>query len=226
MVIEAVIFDMDGLMLDTEPLYRAAWQQTSAECGYVLSDELYLRLIGQSRYDSEQALLQEFGLQFPLDNFRAVCQMREAAALAANPLSKKRGLDELIEFLDSRHVPKAVATSTDRQIALQMLATSGLLACFDIVTTADEVAHGKPSPDIFHLAAQRLGIANSVCLVLEDAEPGVIAAHRAGMNVCIVPDQTKLPPAVQRLANGTFNSLTDVARHLKHSSKGLTELRG
>jgi HAD superfamily hydrolase (TIGR01509 family) len=226
MLIEAVIFDMDGLMLDTEPVYRAAWQQTSAECGYVLSDVLYLRLIGQCRHDAEEVLLQEFGLQFPLDNFRAACQKREAAALAANPLRKKHGLDELIEFLDSRHVPKAVATSTDRQIALQMLATSGLLARFDVITTADEVAYGKPSPDIFHLAGQRLGVGNSVCLVLEDAEPGVIAAHRAGMNVYIVPDQTKLPPTVQRLANATFDSLADVTRHLELTSKSSTQLRG
>jgi HAD superfamily hydrolase (TIGR01509 family) len=226
MLIEAVIFDMDGLMLDTEPVYRAAWQQSSAACGYVLSDVLYLRLIGQSRQDAEQVLVHEFGFQFPLDTFRADCRQREIAALFASPLRKKHGLDELIDFLDSRHIPKAIATSAEREIALQMLATSGLLARFDVVTTADEVAHGKPSPDIFHLAAHRLGIGNSVCLVLEDAEPGVIAAHRAGMNVYVVPDQTTLPATVQRLANGTFDSLADVARHLKLSSNGSSELRG
>jgi beta-phosphoglucomutase-like phosphatase (HAD superfamily) len=213
-------------MLDTEPVYRAAWQQASAECGYILSDALFLRLIGKSRHDSEQVLLQKFGPQFPLDNFRSECRKRETAALTASPLRKKHGLDELIEFLDSRHVPKAVATSTDRQLTLQMLAATGLLARFDVVTTADEVAHGKPSPDIFHLAAQRLKIENSVCLVLEDAEPGVIAAQRAGMNVYIVPDQQEVSPTVRRLANGTFDSLAEVVHHLELSSRGSTELRG
>ena len=225
MLIEAVIFDMDGLMLDTEPVYRAAWQQASAECGHVLSDILYLRLIGHNRRDAEQVLLEEFGLQFPLEVFREVCRRCEAAALAAGPVRKKPGLDELLEFLDSRHVPKAVATSTDRPLALQLLARTGLLARFDVVTSADEVANGKPSPDLFLLAAQRLGVGNSACLVLEDAEPGVMAAHGAGMNVYIVPDQTSLPPTVQRLANGTFDSLLAVARHLELAATGSPQLR-
>lgn len=213
-------------MLDTEPVYRAAWQQASAECGYVLSDTLYLRLIGHNRQDAEQVLLEEFGLQFPLEVFREACRRCEAAALAAGPIRKKPGLAELLEFLDSRRVLKAVATSTDRPIALQLLATAGLLARFDVVTSADEVANGKPSPDLFLLAAQRLGVGNSACLVLEDAEPGVIAAHVAGMNVYIVPDQTSLPPTVQRLASGTFDSLLAVARHLELAFTGSTQLRG
>ena len=226
MLIEAVIFDMDGLMLDTEPVYRTAWQQASAECGYVLSDILYLRLIGHNRPDAEQMLLHEFGLQFPLDLFRTACQRCEAMAFASSPLRKKCGLDELLRFLDSRRVPKAVATSTDRQVAIQLLATTGLLAQFDIVTAADDVAKGKPFPDLFLLAAQRLGVKNSACLVLEDAEPGVIAAHCAGMKVYIVPDQRTLPVTVQRLANGTFESLAAVVQHLKLASTCSTQVKG
>jgi beta-phosphoglucomutase-like phosphatase (HAD superfamily) len=189
MMIEAVIFDMDGLMLDTEPAYRTAWQQASAECGYPLSDDLYVRLIGHNRGDAEQVLLKEFGLQFPLDLFRVVCRKCEGKALAMGPLRKKHGLDELMRLLESQRVPIAVATSTDRQIATKLLATAGLLAKFDVVATGDEVINGKPSPELFLLAAQRLGVRNSECLVLEDSEPGVIAAVRAGMKVFIVPDQ-------------------------------------
>jgi HAD superfamily hydrolase (TIGR01509 family) len=217
MLIDAVIFDMDGLMLDTEPLYRSAWDQAAAECGYVLPDVLYSRMIGRTRVDGERMLLEEFGLTFPLVAFRRACQSYEAAALAAGPLRKKQGLDELLAFLDSRGLPAAVATSTERQVAMPLLATAGLLSRFEAVAAGDEVANGKPSPDLFRLAASRLGVGHSACLVLEDAAPGVIAAHRAGMHVFIVPDLSPPPPEVERLANGTFDSLVSVAQYLELS---------
>jgi HAD superfamily hydrolase (TIGR01509 family) len=214
-VIHAVIFDMDGLILDTEPLYRAAWQQAAAECGYVLPDVLYSRLAGQKRADAELLLREEFGLAFPLETFRTACHKFEASVLASGPVPKKPGLDELLAFLDSRHIRKAVATSTERETTVTHLAAAELLGRFDAVTTGDEVANGKPSPDLFLLAARRLGAGNQACLVLEDSEPGVIAAHRAGMHVYLVPDM--LPPSSTAvdLASRTFDSLSAVARYLK-----------
>jgi HAD superfamily hydrolase (TIGR01509 family) len=215
MLVGAVIFDMDGLMLDTEPLYRAAWQNAAAKCGYVISDAIYFRLIGRTRGDSEQILVDEFGHQFPISVFRSACQECETETFKAGPLPKKHGLDELLTFLDARHIPKAVATSTVRQEAFQLLSSVGLLARFDVVTTGEEVASGKPSPDIFVLAARRLGIDHSACLVLEDSELGVIAAHRAEMKVFIVPDLKVPSESVTRLANGTFNSLAAVTKYLE-----------
>jgi len=215
MLARAVIFDMDGLMLDTEPIYKAAWQGAAAKCGYVLSDETYSQLLGRSRADAEQVLMEEFGSLFPLNVFRSACQECETSAFTASPLPKKRGLDDLLALLDARHIPKAVATSTVRQKALQLLSSTGLLDRFDVVTTGEEVANGKPSPDIFLLAAQRLGIGHSDCLVLEDSELGVIAAHRAEMQVYLVPDIKAPSELVTRLASGTFNSLAAVAMHLE-----------
>jgi beta-phosphoglucomutase-like phosphatase (HAD superfamily) len=213
MLIQGVIFDMDGLMLDTEPAYRMAWQQASAECGYDLPDTLYFTLIGRSRIEGEQTLVDTYGPQFPLDAFHAACLRREAAVFDTTPPLKKPGLDGLLDLLDSRQVAKAVATSTVRQTATAQLAAAGLLDRFPVVTTGDEVANGKPSPDLFLLAAQRLGIEPVHCLVLEDAEAGVIAAHRAGMMVYIVPDLKPPSAEVMRLANGEFESLTAVAEH-------------
>jgi beta-phosphoglucomutase-like phosphatase (HAD superfamily) len=110
---------------------------------------------------------------------------------------------------------KAVATSSQRGIAVPYLAATDLLDRFDVVATGDEVANGKPAPDLFLLAAQRLGIDPGTCLVLEDAEPGVIAAHRARMQVYMVPDPQPSSPTTERLANGIFDSLAVVARHLE-----------
>jgi beta-phosphoglucomutase-like phosphatase (HAD superfamily) len=114
MPIRAVIFDMDGLMLDTEPIYKVAWQRAAIECGYPISEELYFDLIGRSRVDGEKVLLNAFGPVFSVDAFRAACRECEAAAFAEELPAKKPGLDDLLALLDSHGMPKAVATSTER----------------------------------------------------------------------------------------------------------------
>ena len=214
MRIKAVIFDMDGLMLDTEPLYRAACQQAARGLGYALSDAVHSRMIGRNIADAERAVLEEFGPGFPMDGFRDQCQKLEAE-FQGRPVPKKHGLDQLLAFLDSRCVPKAVATSTRRKNAVAQLAASGLLDRFNSIATGDEVRNGKPAPDLFLLAAQRLGIDPAACLVLEDAEPGVIAAHSAGMQVYMAPDSHPSSSTTERLADGIFASLEVVARHLE-----------
>lgn len=146
--------------------------------------------------------------------FRQRCQNLEAV-FEGTAVPKKPGLDELLALLDSRHIPKAVATSTRRKIAVTQLAANGLLDRFDAIATGDEVANGKPAPDLFLLAAQRLGADPAACLVLEDAEPGVIAAHRAGMQVYMVPDLQPVSSTTERLAAGVFRSLVAVAKHLE-----------
>lgn len=205
-------------MLDTEPLYRVGWKHASAECGFDLSDEIYKRLVGRSRLDSEHVLLETFGAAFPLEKFRTFARKFVAAAFSAAPVRKKPGLYELLSFLETRQLPKAVATSTERHKALSLLTTTELLGRFDVLTAGDEVARGKPAPDLFLLAAQRLGIDPAECLVLEDAESGVIGAHQAGMQVYHVPDLVHPSPDVKRSVQGIFGSLAYVARNLEIAS--------
>jgi HAD superfamily hydrolase (TIGR01509 family) len=210
MTIGAVIFDMDGLMLDTEPIYKMAWQRAAAECGHPISEELYAELIGRSRVDGEAILADAFGAAFSMEDFRAVCARCEAAAFAENLPVIKPGLEELLALLEARAIPKAVATSTERHIAEQQLGSLGLLARFSVLATGDEVVNGKPAPDLFLLAASRLAIEPLQCLVLEDSEAGVMAAHRAGMHVFCVPDIKRPSAEVAALADGRFVSLADV----------------
>jgi HAD superfamily hydrolase (TIGR01509 family) len=215
MPICAVIFDMDGLMLDTEPIYKIAWQKAAIECGHPISETLYVDLIGRSRVDGENILRSAFGPSFSLEAFRAACHKCEAAAFAEELPAKKPGLDDLLAFLDLRGMPKAVATSTERAQAAAQLGGLGLWERFNVIATGDEVVNGKPSPDLFLLAARRLGIEPSQCLVLEDSEAGITAAHRAGMQVWVVPDFKPPSPAVEELTHGRFDSLIAVEKRLR-----------
>jgi HAD superfamily hydrolase (TIGR01509 family) len=214
MQIHSVIFDMDGLMLDTERLYRAVCQKVAIEFGYTLSDGIHSQLIGRNAADGEQVLLNEFGPEFPMTRFQQRCQSLEAE-FEGTAVPKKPGIDELLDLLDSRRVSKAVATSTRRNITVPTLDATGLRRRFDVIATGDEVANGKPAPDLFLLAARRLGSDPSTCLVVEDAEHGVIAAHRAGMQVYMVPDLQIPSETAKQLANGMFRSLRAVAEYLR-----------
>jgi HAD superfamily hydrolase (TIGR01509 family) len=215
MPISAVIFDMDGLMLDTEPIYKTAWQRAAIECGFSISEERWFDFIGRTRVDGENLLLAALGPDFSLETFRTASRRCEAAAFAEGLPAKKPGLDDLLAFLDSLAMPKAVATSTERRQASVQLAGLGLWDRFHAIATGDEVVNGKPSPDLFFLAAQRLGIEPSQCLALEDSEAGIVAAHRAGMQVWVVPDLKPPSPAVEELTNGRFDSLIGVERQLR-----------
>jgi HAD superfamily hydrolase (TIGR01509 family) len=183
-----------------------------------LTDEIYKQLVGRSRKDGLQALVDAFGAEFPLQKFQACVQEHEATAFSTSPISKKPGLDALLDFLEARNLPKAVATSTERHRALPTLKSAGLLQRFAVVVTGDEVARGKPFPDIFLLAAQCLSVDPATCLVLEDAESGVIAANQAGMQVYMVPDLVIPSHAVRQLAQGVFDSLAHVLRNLEIAS--------
>jgi HAD superfamily hydrolase (TIGR01509 family) len=215
MPIDAIIFDMDGLMLDTEPIYKVVWQRAAIDCGYPISEELYFDLIGRSRVDGEKILLGAFGPYFSMEAFREAYRRCEATAFAERLPARKPGLDDLLGLLDSRGVPKAVATSTERGLAVAQLGGLGLLDRFSVLATGDEVLNGKPAPDLFLLAAQRLSVDPSGCLVLEDSEAGIVAAHGAGMQVYAVPDLKPPSPAIQSLAQGKFDSLDAVSRHLR-----------
>jgi HAD superfamily hydrolase (TIGR01509 family) len=213
--IQAVIFDLDGLMLDTEPLYREAWQLSVTRCGFHLSDTSYLRLIGLRDAEAEKLLVDEFGEAFPLTLFRGECRSRTAHLFASATIDKKPGLDEILAMLEMKRVPKAVATSSEWSTVSLLLRRCGLLERFDVVSTGDDVAAGKPCPDIFLLTANRLNVASSNCLVLEDAEPGVIAARCAGMKVFLIPDLKQPSESTKQLADGNFLSLHSVTQHLE-----------
>ena len=209
MIPRAVIFDMDGLLLDSEPLYRVTWKAAGSALGFPIDDVLYERFVGRGNMESEQVLREHFGEVFPLDEFHQRWNRDWDERLAASPLARKAGAIELLSFLDARGIPKALATSSPRTLALRCL--GDLASRFAALAFGDEVAHSKPAPDLFLLASQRLGIAPADCLVLEDSEAGVRAARAAGMDVIMVPDLVPPSPEIASMATRVCATLHEVS---------------
>jgi beta-phosphoglucomutase-like phosphatase (HAD superfamily) len=188
MTVQAVIFDMDGLMLDTEPLYKRAWQRASAELGYDLDDPAYATLLGRPTADCETALVERFGSMFPLDDFRARWSELWHRAATGGGILTKPGLFEFLAFLEERGLPVGVATSSGAEHTEFSLRETDLLRHFPVVVTGDQVARGKPAPDIYIEVARQLRVEPARCVALEDSEAGVLAASRAGMMTLMIPD--------------------------------------
>lgn len=204
----AVIFDMDGLMIDSEVIYRMAWLRAIGAFQREMPDEIFRRFLGRSGPDSRTLLAEIFGADFDVAGFLGATHGIAREHILTHGIPHKPGLADLLETLEARRLPKAVATSTRREWALESLGP--LAGRFEVLTTGDEVSRGKPAPDIFLLCAERLRTAPHECLVLEDSEAGVRAAHAAGMPVIMVPDLVEPSDEIRALASRVCRSLEEV----------------
>jgi HAD superfamily hydrolase (TIGR01509 family) len=208
---------MDGLMLDTEPFYKQAWQEAVRRLGHDLSDETFRTFSGKSDADSEAALLKELGPAFPLSDFKATWPALWQEQVQARGVPTKPGISELLSTLRQYGVRTAVATSSPAARAELALREAGIAEYFSVVVTCEAVTRGKPAPDIFLEAARRLQLPASACIVLEDSDSGARAAAAAGMRVIVIPDchepsrETRaLAVAVHASAEGALPALLEL----------------
>jgi HAD superfamily hydrolase (TIGR01509 family) len=208
----AAVFDMDGLMIDSEPLSQQTWASILADFGYTLDEETIARMTGRRTVESAQIVLAKYSLPFTALELAAEKRRRwDARWIRGVPA--KPGLFMLEAELKRRGLRWAVATSSPRDYAEGILKQLGLHARCQAVAAGDEVARGKPDPEIYLLAAERLGAPARLCLAFEDSLPGVTAARAAGMRVIAVPDGTADPHRYAH-ADHVFPSLTAVAEEL------------
>jgi HAD superfamily hydrolase (TIGR01509 family) len=178
--LRAVVFDMDGVLVDSEPIHRAAAEEMLRDAGHVLTDEMYVRCIGTTVEATWDIIEEETGLDWGLEEFKARYEGYILAELS-RPLERLPGVDRVLGLVEQRGLGLALATSSRRSWLDATLGGLGLTGRFPVTVTGDEVEHGKPDPDIFLLAARRLGVEPHACLAIEDSPPGVAAAHAAGM---------------------------------------------
>src|SRR4051794_41072210 len=178
----AVVFDLDGTLINTEATYRRAFLAAAAEFNLRLPPGFYESLVGIASCERGPLLRHEFGASFPVDAFLAAYYSHRAALMPAR-VPVRAGAMSLLRQLRR---PKAVATSASRPTALAHLARAGLSGHFAHVVTRDDVAHGKPAPDSFLRAAELLQVPPDACLAVEDSANGVLAALAACMPVVMV----------------------------------------
>ncbi|MFI3187892.1 MAG: HAD family phosphatase [Methylococcaceae bacterium] len=209
----AVIFDMDGLVLDTESTYRIAWQQAASEMGYDLSGHFCQSLSGLHYQAVELKLLACFGTDFDLQAFGRNSSDCWREHVKVHGISIKHGFAGLLNLLVRYKIPYCLATNSRAVNALECLALAGLSGVFSHIISRDNVVHGKPEPDIFFKAAQVLQVDIRRCLVLEDSDAGIMAAARAGAIRVFIPSIAPVDPMTVERCNlmiSDMAKLTDI----------------
>lgn len=187
MKIAALIFDMDGLLVDSEPLARLAMEKFLVAHDREIDPVVQKQLLGRRLPEAVAIVKEGYGLPEPVEELTLEYAALRLAEIRGS-LHLMPGAAELVAYGKEKRLPMAVATSAMHEHAELSLGESGLAGSFDIEVTGDEVMNGKPAPDLFLLAAERLHISPEFCVVFEDAPNGVAAARAAGMTVAAVPN--------------------------------------
>lgn len=209
-MIEAVLFDMDGLMFDTERMYQKAWLQAGRQMGAPMEPEIVDRLRGRNREGCARVCREAFGEDFDFDAMRTACRALMARWIEEDGLPVKPGLYELLAELERRGIPAVLATSTTRDSAWGHLQRAKVDRYFLGAVCGDEVSHSKPHPEVFLKAAALAGKDPARCLVLEDSPAGVRAGAAAGCFTVMVPDLTAPDEELKKLADEILPGLRDV----------------
>jgi HAD superfamily hydrolase (TIGR01509 family) len=209
-MIKAVIFDMDGVILDTEKHYIEAWQEAARSFGYDFRREHALMLRSLDVGMACKLMKEIFGEDFDYYGIREVRRGLVASRLEKYGLEKKPGIDELLDYLKANHIKTAVATATPIERTMEHLRDVGLKDKFDKIVSAKQVEHGKPAPDVYLYACSQIGEKPKDCIAIEDSPNGIKSAYAAGCKPIMVPDLTPPDEEIKPLLYGVCDSLKNV----------------
>jgi HAD superfamily hydrolase (TIGR01509 family) len=207
--VAAVVFDMDGLLFDTEKLYGQAILTAASELGVEMTTEVFLTFVGTPWTHNRRQMLEAYGETYPAEELRVIW-MEHFKLLVTDGLDLKPGVIGLLDLLDELEMPRAIATSSSHGTVTHHLGAHGLTDRFHHVVASGDYANSKPAPDPFLKAAERLGVDPRHCLALEDSLNGVRSASSAGMMTVMVPDLIQPTAEIRGLCAGVAASLLDV----------------
>jgi HAD hydrolase, family IA, variant 3 len=218
-MIKAVLFDMDGLMFDTERLYGKAWQNAAVLQGCKISDEAILKIKGANRALVYEILRADAGEEFDIEKGRDAREEYIVSHIREHGLTKKKGLDNLLKYLKENNIKACLATSTKREIAIKYLKMANVYDYFDDFTCGDEIENGKPAPDIFLKAANKVKTDIVESLVLEDSINGLNAGIAAGAIVIMVPDTIEPTDEIRSKVDDVKADLDEVIDWISKENK-------
>ena len=214
MGISAVIFDMDGVIFDSERLVIECWKVVAEKYGIENIEEACFECLGINAALTKELMKKRYGETFPYDAYKKEMSAIFHSRAAGGKLPQKKGIKELLTFLKENQIPTAVASSTRREVVMRELEEGGLLPYFDRVICGDMVERSKPEPDIFLKACESLSIDATEAYAIEDSYNGIRAAFRAGMKPIMVPDLAEPTEEMEKLACCILPSLFEVMEYL------------
>lgn len=208
--VRAVVFDLDGTLLDTEKLYKRFWVEAARQMGYPMRAEHALMIRAMAAQYAEPLLRREVCADFDYHGVRALRRKIMEAYIDENGVDPKPGMLELLRGLKSRGLRIALATATPPERAQKYLDMVSARAYFDEIVCASMVKNGKPAPDIYALAAKKLDVEPHEAIAVEDAPSGIRSAHAAGLHAVMIPDQDEPDEEIRAMCAAVVRGLPDV----------------
>lgn len=214
-MIKAVIFDMDGLMFDTENMSKKLWKKLGRKHRYNFEDSFFDRVIGLDLSATIKVFEDVFGSDFPYEVLKKDKNKMMIKEIKDSGIPIKKGLIEAIKFLKKNDILIAVASSSKRSAVNFYLESAELKDKFDFIIGGDEVKCSKPSPEIFLKCYEKLNVKKEQILILEDSVNGIKAANKAEIKVVLIPDLVKVPCEIEKLTFAKLTDLTEVPKLIK-----------
>lgn len=208
--IKGVLFDMDGVILDTEKLYTRFWKEAAQSLGFPMTHEMALGMRSLSRELGERQLKEYLGEEVDYQKVRDTRIKMMTAFIQENGVELKPGIQELLDFLKEKGIKTSIATSSPLDRTKEYLSKVGLVDAFDELVSGHMVPHGKPAPDIYLYAAEKLGLKPEECLVIEDSPTGLLAGMRAGAVPIMIPDQDQPTDETKARIYAVADSLKEI----------------
>ena len=213
--IKSIIFDMDGVIFDTEKVYLRIWSEVFSDYGYKLEREDYLSVMGKGRKGVVEKFLERYGEDLPITEMYKEKDAKLAKVIDNNEVPLKKGALDLLNYLKENNYKVALATSAKRERVDKQLKGANIIDKFDAIVTRDDIVNTKPNPDIFLKACELLGSSNEECLVIEDSSAGIRAAFNAKIKSFHVEDLKVADEEIKELSTKQFKSLVDIYNYIK-----------
>jgi HAD superfamily hydrolase (TIGR01509 family) len=217
-MIKGIIFDMDGLMFDTERLVIKAWDFAGKQMGYSITKDIVIKTLGLNTENTRRVFIEHLGNNFDFYVIRKIRVDYMTDYIDKNGIPIKTGLIELLDFLKSNHYKMTVATSTEKEKTEYYFKKANISYYFDDIVCGDMIERGKPEPDIYLKASKIIGVAPNECLALEDSPIGILSAYRAGMKPVMIPDLVKPNEETNKILYAKLPTLFDVIELLNNQN--------